>query len=286
MGEIDRKAEAMQKSKRKNRLNTTIDKDLLKQFKILAVQEDKRLNQLLEESIRDVLVKYEGKPSMPTKHPAPKKKKRQPEEPDPNSLSLQGVETTLKEMVKELKDTRRAVERGRKRVSSVIPALTGLVVGLILAGVFFTANYSDLLRYKFELDARAIMLSHNEDHSAKAANVEVVGDSIIGRQNESRELRAVGIDRRTQLADLQPQSMGKAGNLAASEVPALAELFSLKVNAIAWDENPDQRLVVIGDRILHEGDLLGGATVLRINPDHVVFSERGEVFIKEINSEQ
>ena len=286
MGEIDRKAEAMQKSKRKNRLNTTIDKDLLKQFKILAVQEDKRLNQLLEESIRDVLVKYEGKPSMPTKHPAPKKKKREQEEPNPNSLSLQGVETTLKEMVKELKDTRRAVERGRKRVSSVIPALTGLVVGLILAGVFFTANYSDLLRYKFELDARAIMLSHNEDHSAKAANVEVVGDSIIGQQNESRELRAVGIDGRTQLADLQPQSMGKAGNLAASEVPALAELFSLKVNAIAWDENPDQRLVVIGDRILHEGDLLGGATVLRINPDHVVFSERGEVFIKEINSEQ
>jgi hypothetical protein len=286
VGEIDRKAEAMQKSKRKNRLNTTIDKDLLKQFKILAVQEDKRLNQLLEESIRDVLVKYEGKPSMPTKHPAPKKKKREQEEPNPNSLSLQGVETTLKEMVKELKDTRRAVERGRKRVSSVIPALTGLVVGLILAGVFFTANYSDLLRYKFELDARAIMLSHNEDHSAKAANVEVVGDSIIGQQNESRELRAVGIDGRTQLADLQPQSMGKAGNLAASEVPALAELFSLKLNAIAWDENPDQRLVVIGDRILHEGDLLGGATVLRINPDHVVFSERGEVFIKEINSEQ
>jgi hypothetical protein len=276
----------MPKSKRKNRLNTTIDKDLLKQFKILAVQEDKRLNQLLEESIRDVLVKYEGKPSMPTKHPAPKKKKREQEEPNPNSLSLQGVETTLKEMVKELKDTRRAVERGRKRVSSVIPALTGLVVGLILAGVFFTANYSDLLRYKFELDARAIMLSHNEDHSAKAANVEVVGDSIIGQQNESRELRAVGIDGRTQLADLQPQSMGKAGNLVASEVPALAELFSLKVNAIAWDENPDQRLVVIGDRILHEGDLLGGATVLRINPDHVVFSERGEVFIKEINSEQ
>jgi hypothetical protein len=286
VGEIDRKAEAMQKSKRKNRLNTTIDKDLLKQFKILAVQEDKRLNQLLEESIRDVLVKYEGKPSMPTKHPAPKKKKREQEEPDPNSLSLQGVETTLKEMVKELKDTRRAVERGRKRVSSVIPALTGLVVGLILAGVFFTANYSDLLRYKFELDARAIMLSHNEDHSAKAANVEVVGDSIIGQQNESRELRAVGIDGRTQLADLQPQSMGKAGNLVASEVPALAELFSLKVNAIAWDENPDQRLAVIGDRILHEGELLGGSTVLRINPDHVVFSDRGEVFIKEINSDQ
>jgi len=276
----------MPKSKSKNRLNTTIDKDLLKQFKILAVQEDKRLNQLLEESIRDVLAKYESRPSMPTKSQAPKQKKREQEEPDPNSLSLKGVETTLQEMVKELKETRRAVERGPKRVSSLIPALTGLVVGLIVAGIFFTANYSDLLRYKFQLDARAIMLSHSEDSSAKAAKVGVVGDSITGQQDESRELRAVGIDGQTQLLGLQPQSMEKAGILPTSEFPPLAELFSCKLNAIAWDENPEQRLAVIGESILHEGDLLGGATVLRINPDHVVFSARGEVFIKEINSEQ
>jgi len=276
----------MPKSKRKNRLNTTIDKDLLKQFKILAVHEDKRLNQLLEESIRDVLAKYESKPSMPTKSPAPKQKKREQEEPDSNSLSLKGVETTLQEMVKELKETRRAVERGPKKVSSLIPALTGLVVGLIVAGVFFTTNYSDLLRYKFELDARAIMLSHSEDSSAKTGKVGVVADSVIGQQDESRELRAVGIDGQRQLLGLQPQSMGKAGFLPASEFPPFAELFSLKLNAIAWDENPDQRLAVIGDRILHEGDLVGGATVLRINPDHVLFSDRGEVFIKEINSER
>jgi len=294
----------MPKSKRKNRLNTTIDKDLLKQFKILAVQEDKRLNQLLEESIRDVLTKYESKPSVQAKKPAPKQKKREQEEPDPNSLSLKGVETTLQEMVKELKETRRAVERGPKKVSSVIPALTGLVVGLILAGVFFTVNYSDLLRYKFELDARAIMLSHSEDSSAKTANVGVVGTSSIGQQDESRELRAVGIDGQSQLLGLGSQGMAKAGKtpefepalpttpgtsagiLPASEFQPFAELFSLKLNAIAWDENPDQRLAVIGDRILHEGELLGGSTVLRINPDHVVFSDRGEVFIKEINSDQ
>jgi hypothetical protein len=294
----------MPKSNRKKRLNTTIDDDLLKQFKILAVQEDKRLNQLLEESIRDVLAKYESEPSVPTRTPAPKQKKRKREEPDPNSLSLHGVETTLQEMVSELKETRRAVEKGRKKVSSFIPALTGLVVGLILAGVFFTASYSDLLRYKFDLDARAIMLSHSEDHAAKAAKVGVVGSSITGQQDQSRELRAVGIDGQTQFLGLQPQNIGNggvvpqvepaspttgatsAGILPASEMPSLDELFSCKLSAIAWDENPDQRLSVIDDRILHEGDLLGGATVLRINPDHVVFSDHGEVFIKKINSEQ
>lgn len=287
----------MPQSNRKKRLNTTIDDDLLKQFKILAVQEDKRLNQLLEESIRDVLAKYESEPSVPTRTPAPKQKKRKREEPDPNSLSLHGVETTLQEMVSELKETRRAVEKGRKKVSSFIPALTGLVVGLILAAVFFTASYSDLLRYKFDLDARAIMLSHSEDHAAKAANVGVVGNSII---DESR--RAVGID--TQLSGLQPQGMvnggvvsqvepvlpttgqTSTGILPASALPSLDELFRCTLSAIAWDENPDARLAVINDSILHEGDLLGGATVLRINPDHVVFDYRGEVFIKKINSEQ
>jgi hypothetical protein len=287
----------MPKSQKKNRLNTTIDRDLLKQFKILAVQEDKRLNQLLEESIRDVLTKYESKPSMPTKSPGKKQRKREQDEPTSNTLSLQGVETTLKEMVKELKDTRRAVERGRKKVSSAIPALSGLVVGLILAGVFFTANYSNLLRYKFELDSRAIMLSHRENSSVKAAKLGVVGDTII---DESRELRAVGTDDQ----GFQGQSMGiagvtpefepaspttaatSAGLLSASEVPAIAELFDCKLSAIAWDENSDQRLAVINDKILHEGDLVGGATVLRINPDHVVFSDRGAVFIKEINSDQ
>jgi hypothetical protein len=298
---VHRKVEAMPRSKRKNRLNTTIDKDLLKQVKILAVQEDKRLNQLLEESIRDVLMKYESKPSKPTKSPAPKQKEREQEEPEQKSLSLPAVETTLQEMAKELKETRRAVEKGPKKVSAVIPALAGLVVGLILASVFLTTNYSDLLRYKFDLDATAIMLSHSKDHSAEAASVGVVGNSII---DESHELRAVGIDGQTQLLGLQPQSMinpgstsefepalptteaTPAGILPASESQALAELFSFRLNAIAWDEKPDQRLAVIDDNILHEGDLVGGATVLRINPDHVVLSDRGEVFIKKINSEQ
>jgi hypothetical protein len=301
LGVKNRKVDAMPKSKRKNRLNTTIEKDLLKQFKILAVQNDKRLNQLLEESIRDLLAKYESKPSLPTNSGTPKQRKRQPEKSDPNSLSREGLETTLHEMVKELKETRRVVQRGPKKFSSVIPALTGLVVGLILSGVFFTANYSDLLRYKFELDSRAIMLSHSESSSAKAAKVGVAGDSII---EKSSELRAVGIDRQAQVFGFQSQGMGNAevtpefepssptklatsgGILPASEVPALSELFGSKLNAIAWNENPEERLAVIGDRILHEGDLVGEATVLRINPDHVVFSDRGEVFIKEINSEQ
>ena len=38
--------------------NTTLDADLLKQLKFLAVEENKRHNDLLEEAIRDLLKKY------------------------------------------------------------------------------------------------------------------------------------------------------------------------------------------------------------------------------------
>jgi metal-responsive CopG/Arc/MetJ family transcriptional regulator len=41
--------------------NTRMDEDLLKQFKILAIMESKRQNELLEEAIKDLLKKYEKK---------------------------------------------------------------------------------------------------------------------------------------------------------------------------------------------------------------------------------
>jgi predicted transcriptional regulator len=42
--------------------NTRVDKELLKEFKILAIKEEKRQNALLEEAIQDLLKKYEKKP--------------------------------------------------------------------------------------------------------------------------------------------------------------------------------------------------------------------------------
>ena len=40
--------------------NTTLDADLIKEFRILAAQLEKRQNDLLEEAIDDVLKKYKG----------------------------------------------------------------------------------------------------------------------------------------------------------------------------------------------------------------------------------
>ena len=49
---------AMEKKKRIH-YNTTLDADLLKQLKFLAVEKNKRHNDLLEEAIQDLLKKYE-----------------------------------------------------------------------------------------------------------------------------------------------------------------------------------------------------------------------------------
>jgi len=48
------------KIKRKN-YNTTLRADLIKKLKMLAVEEDMRANDLLEEAIQDLLKKYEKK---------------------------------------------------------------------------------------------------------------------------------------------------------------------------------------------------------------------------------
>ena len=45
---------------RKN-ITTSLEIDLIKKIKHLAVDEDKLLNELLEEAIRDLLKKYEKK---------------------------------------------------------------------------------------------------------------------------------------------------------------------------------------------------------------------------------
>jgi predicted transcriptional regulator len=45
--------------KEKKVVTTRIDKDLLKQLKHIAVDEDESLGNLLEEAIQDLLVKYE-----------------------------------------------------------------------------------------------------------------------------------------------------------------------------------------------------------------------------------
>lgn len=47
--------------------NTRIEKELVKEFKILAIRMEKRQNDLLEEALRDLLKKYEKHSPKPSK---------------------------------------------------------------------------------------------------------------------------------------------------------------------------------------------------------------------------
>ena len=49
----------MVKTGGKTYINTTVDSNVVRELKVLAAQTDKRLNQLLEEAINDLLKKYE-----------------------------------------------------------------------------------------------------------------------------------------------------------------------------------------------------------------------------------
>ena len=54
-GEVD------MKTKKRKPYNNMLDVELIKSLKILAVRQDKRQNDLLEEAIRDLLKKYRKK---------------------------------------------------------------------------------------------------------------------------------------------------------------------------------------------------------------------------------
>jgi hypothetical protein len=49
----------------KKTYNTMLDTELIKKFKILAIEQGLRQNELLEEAIRDILKKYQKAPKKP-----------------------------------------------------------------------------------------------------------------------------------------------------------------------------------------------------------------------------
>ena len=66
--------------------------------------------------------------------------------------------------------------------------------------------------------------------------------------------------------------------------PMIDLLPNLKLNAIAWDEDPASSIAVLNDRIVHEGDFLKDVRVLRIKPNHVVLLQGDEHIIKRIHT--
>lgn len=63
-----------------------------------------------------------------------------------------------------------------------------------------------------------------------------------------------------------------------NDVPLLLPVLDtpeLVMQAVAWSENPAQRVAVIGNRVAREGDFVNGYVVVRINQDDVVVRKQG-----------
>ncbi|MCG6917122.1 MAG: OmpA family protein [Deltaproteobacteria bacterium] len=63
-------------------------------------------------------------------------------------------------------------------------------------------------------------------------------------------------------------------------------LPNIKLNAIAWDKDPENSIAVLNDRIVREGDFFGDVRVLRIKPNHVVLLQGDVHIIKKIHKEE
>ncbi len=64
-------------------------------------------------------------------------------------------------------------------------------------------------------------------------------------------------------------------NAAAEEEVPVLETPELALQAVAWSEVPAQRVAVVGNRVVKEGDFAFGYTVVRINPDDIVVRKQG-----------
>jgi hypothetical protein len=55
------------------------------------------------------------------------------------------------------------------------------------------------------------------------------------------------------------------------------ENSDLKLQAIAWADDPKSRIAVISGSIVREGDSIGGMMITRINPEEILLSKGGEI---------
>jgi hypothetical protein len=74
----------------------------------------------------------------------------------------------------------------------------------------------------------------------------------------------------------------QAADLRVTPAPGLLPPFTL--SAIAWHKDAKRRFVMINERILHEGEFLGEARVLRIHPDRVVLLHHNEEIIERLHT--
>jgi hypothetical protein len=100
------------------------------------------------------------------------------------------------------------------------------------------------------------------------------------------QMKASSFDPQTDAAKIltsaNPSPMPDDSNSAAPSTdashPEYPDKDRFEIQAIAWDEIPEQRLAVVNNSILREGDSADGASVIRIGKNDIIINENGRVW--------
>jgi hypothetical protein len=113
--------------------------------------------------------------------------------------------------------------------------------------------------------------------------VEIEAKQIPAVESTEDPMEEAVVD--TAIQDPKPQVVTKAKDTPASIADVSKEALvreekplpmdrlegvSFKIQAISWGETPQERLVVISNQVLREGDGIEGYRISRINPDDIV----------------
>lgn len=86
------------------------------------------------------------------------------------------------------------------------------------------------------------------------------------------------------LKSIQAENTSESNSMQLSneilDEPSHPALEALQIDALAWSKDPSTRMVVIGNQVLHEGDLVGSFVLKTIGRDHLIFSLNGKDFKK------
>ena len=93
-------------------------------------------------------------------------------------------------------------------------------------------------------------------------------------------------------ADQKPQAVRPAARRPQSVRPAPRQTYDrfnddkLRLQALAWADDANRRMVVINDRIVHEGESVDGYQILKIREEDVIIQQGGKSWRLEFGLQQ
>jgi type II secretory pathway component PulC len=116
-------------------------------------------------------------------------------------------------------------------------------------------------------DKSNMLLTKTADNSNKI-NIKSTKAEPVSEQAKTEE---------TTMVLKTPTMIDAMPDKSEKQIPVRVENDSiLKLQAIAWSDDPQSRIAVIDGQIVREGETISGASIIHINENEVIIKENGE----------